>query len=53
LEIPPISDLRPKIKEKEKKREVITQRIYARAFGMHNHEIRSQCDASNHSTLSK
>jgi hypothetical protein len=45
LEIPPISDLSLEIKEKEKKREVITQRIYARAFGMHKHELRSKCDA--------
>jgi hypothetical protein len=45
LEIPPILDLRSKIKEKEKKREVITQRMYARAFGMHIHELRSKCDA--------
>jgi hypothetical protein len=45
LEIPPISDLRSKIKEKEKKREVVTQRIYARVFGMHQHELRSKCDA--------
>jgi hypothetical protein len=45
LEIPPISDLSSKIKEKEKKREVITQRIYARAFGMHTHDLRSKCEA--------
>jgi hypothetical protein len=37
-----ISDLKSKIKEKEKKREVITQKIYARVFGVHKHELRSK-----------
>jgi hypothetical protein len=43
--MPSISELRSKIKEKEKKREVITQKIYARVFGVHKHELRSKCDA--------
>jgi hypothetical protein len=38
-------DLGSKIKEKEKKREVITQKVNARVFGVHNHELRSKCDA--------
>jgi hypothetical protein len=41
----PISDLRTKIKEKEKRREVITQKTNARVFGVHKHELRSKCDA--------
>jgi hypothetical protein len=40
----PISDLRSKIKEKEKKREVITPRIYARVSGVHQHELWSKWD---------
>jgi hypothetical protein len=44
LEKLPISDLRSKIKEKEKKREVITPRIYARVFGVHKHELWSKWD---------
>jgi hypothetical protein len=41
----PILDLRSKIKEKEKTTEVITPKIYSRAFGVHKHELWSKCDA--------
>jgi hypothetical protein len=45
LEIPPISGLGSKIKEKERKGEVITPMIYTRIFGVHKYELGSKCVA--------
>jgi hypothetical protein len=40
-----ILDKGAKIKEKEKNRKVITQKIHAKVFGAHKHELRSKFDA--------
>jgi hypothetical protein len=43
--MPLISDSGVKIKEKEKNKEVIKQRIHARVFGAHKHKLGSKFDA--------
>jgi hypothetical protein len=45
LEMTLILDKGAKIKEKEKNRKAITQKIHAKVFGAHKHELRSKFDA--------